>query len=94
MRRTLVTTAAIWSVAVACTATPYADFVVQYTPGVDADKRYDDPNAALGEPTRFTSPESMYGGAVTPFNPPFGFDEVVSIGHGLEHRLLEVERRA
>ena len=36
----------------------------------------------LGEPTRFTSPSSTYGGAVTPFNPAFGGSEVLTLNAG------------
>ena len=43
---------------------------------------FNDPTASLGEPTRFTSPSSPFGGQVTPFNSPFGADELVSIGEG------------
>lgn len=66
----------------ACSANPWADSVVQYDAGTDGAVGFDDPTAALGAPTRFTSPASQFGGPVTPFNPPFGQDEIVSIGEG------------
>lgn len=68
---------------------PFADAVVGYTAGVsptsgDPLTSFIDPTAALGEPTRITSPASPFGGPVNPFNPPFGQDEIVSIGEGGE----------
>ncbi len=39
-------------------------------------------NAVLGEPTRFTDPMGQYGGAVTPFNAPFGSNEIVTLNSG------------
>lgn len=41
-----------------------------------------DPQAVLGQPTRFTSPTSPWGGAVTPFNAPFGGDEILQLNAG------------
>lgn len=63
-------------------ADPFADAVVSYTPGVGVGAGFDDPAAALGSPTRFTSPSSPFGGAVTPFNSAFGPGELVTIGEG------------
>src|SRR5262249_15612339 len=39
-------------------------------------------DAILGTPTRFTSPSSPYGGAVTPVNPPFRGDEALPLNQG------------
>lgn len=64
-------------------ADPFADNVASYDPGsLPPAIPLQDPANALGEPTRFTSPESPFGGAVTPFNAPFGSGELVSIGEG------------
>ena len=63
-------------------ADPWADAVVNYTPGSGVLAGFDDATTALGAPTRFTSPASPFGGLVTPFNSPFGADEVVTIGEG------------
>ncbi|MEO1277536.1 MAG: GC-type dockerin domain-anchored protein [Planctomycetota bacterium] len=60
---------------------PFASEVVAYTPGSDVGPGFDDPTSALGEPTRFTGVGS-FPGAVTPFNPPFLNDEVVTVGEG------------
>lgn len=60
---------------------PYAAEVVQYEPGADVPAGFDNPASALGVPTRFTGVGS-FPGAVTPFNPPFEGDEVVTIGPG------------
>lgn len=63
-------------------ASHFASGVVGYTPGTGVFAGYDDPAAALGSPTRFTAPESEFGGAVTPFNSSFGAGECVTIGEG------------
>lgn len=60
---------------------PYAAEVVQYQPGADVPAGFDDPAAALGQPTRFTGVGS-FPGVVTPFNPAFLASEVVTIGAG------------
>lgn len=62
-------------------ADPWADEVVSYVPGAGALAGYDNPIAALGSPERYTG-EGIYPSAVTPFNAPFGTDEIVSIGAG------------
>jgi len=54
--------------------------VVSFAPGVGGALGFDNPAAALGEPTRFTSPGTFFGGAVTPFQPAFSTGEIVSIG--------------
>lgn len=60
---------------------PWADRVDFYEPGIGAAPGYNNPNVALGSPERFTG-EGIFPGAVTPFNSPYGTDEVVSIGAG------------
>jgi hypothetical protein len=55
--------------------------VVSYAPGTGAGASYQQPSAALGEPTRFTG-VGIEPGAVTPFRPPFLPTEVVSVGRG------------
>ncbi len=50
-------------------ATDYVGSPLSYLPG------------ALGAPERFTG-EGSWPGAVTPFNPPFASDEIVSVGEG------------
>ena len=63
-------------------ADPYADVLVSYDPGSGATPGFDDGAAALGAPTRFTAPDSPFGGAVTPFQSAFGVGELVTIGEG------------
>lgn len=63
-------------------ASPFASSVLGYDQGVDAASGFTDPNSALGEPTRETSPGSAFGGATTPFQSPFGAGELVSVGIG------------
>ncbi|HWB19927.1 MAG TPA: dockerin type I domain-containing protein [Phycisphaerales bacterium] len=58
----------------------FADVVVSYTAGTGAGA-YTNPMTALGSPERFTG-EGVFPSCVTPFNPTFGLDEIVSIGAG------------
>jgi hypothetical protein len=60
---------------------PFADTVDSYLPGADADP-YDDPSTALGMPERFTGEQLGFDSVVSAFSPPFGTDELVSIGAG------------
>ncbi|MEM6458577.1 MAG: PEP-CTERM sorting domain-containing protein [Planctomycetota bacterium] len=61
---------------------PWADNVISYNQGSNPQAGFTDPTTALGEPTRTTNITSPVGGAVTPFQPAFGTDEIVSIGAG------------
>lgn len=65
-------------------ADPWADSVESYTPGDAAGGGFEVSEVALGEPTRFTGELAGFAGAVTPFNPPFESDEIVSVGFGGE----------
>jgi len=60
---------------------PFADSILGYEPGANPAPGYTDPSSALGSPERFTG-EGVFPGVVSPFNPPFGPDEIVSIGVG------------
>lgn len=60
---------------------PWADRVVSYDPGSTPVGGFKDPQTALGSPERFTG-EGVFPGVVSVFNPPFGTDELVSIGEG------------
>lgn len=60
---------------------PYADRVVDFSTGAGAGGAFGNPLRALGEPERFTG-EGVFPSAVTPFNPPFGADEIYSMGAG------------
>lgn len=57
-------------------AATFADEVVSYNPGVDAARNYTNTAAVLGEPSRV----NPFGDAVEPFNPPYGRDQILSIG--------------
>lgn len=61
---------------------PWADHVVEYEPGIGGAASQNNPLSVLGEPTRFTSPSSPFGGPTTPFQSAFGDDEVLSLGAG------------
>lgn len=60
---------------------PFADVVIEYVEGIDASPGYTDSSVAIGSPERFTG-EGLFPAVVSPFNPPWGIDEVVSIGRG------------
>ncbi len=55
--------------------------VVDFDGGLTGTPGFDNPATVLGEPERFTG-ESLFPGVVSPFNPAFGTDELVSIGEG------------
>ena len=61
-------------------ADPWADRVVAFDAGVDPAPGYDDPATSLGEPSRFTGVLGGFPGAVTPFNPAWDTDQIVSLG--------------
>ncbi|MHC5008863.1 MAG: hypothetical protein ACYTGF_16060, partial [Planctomycetota bacterium] len=60
---------------------PFADDVVAYDQGANPAPGYTDPQTALCSPQRFTG-EGVFPSVVSPFSPPFGIDEIVSIGAG------------
>lgn len=61
----------------------FASTVVNYTPGATSPiAGFDDPLSVLGSPTRFTAPDDPFGGAVTPFNAPFGAGETLTLTEG------------
>jgi hypothetical protein len=62
---------------------PFATEVVAYSAGSGSVAGFNDPLVALGPPERFTG-EGLIPGAVTPFQPAFRPNEVVSLGVGGE----------
>jgi hypothetical protein len=60
---------------------PWATAAFDYAPGSLVDASYQNPAVLLGSPERFTG-EGVFPGAVTPFNPAFGTDELLSLGRG------------
>jgi hypothetical protein len=60
---------------------PFADESVSYDQGANPAPGYTDPQTALCSPQRFTG-EGVFPAVVSPFSPPFGIDEIVSIGAG------------
>ena len=60
---------------------PFATTVIEYEPGLNPASGYTQPVAALGSPQRMTS-ELFSPMVVTPFNPAYWPDEIVSIGEG------------
>ena len=59
----------------------FASTVLSYDAGTNAAVGYLDASSALGSAERFTG-EDVFPGGVTPFNPAWGADELVSIGSG------------
>ncbi len=88
MYRNAISVCVVWcagSIVAAAGANPWADSVVFYDQGANANQSYIDANSALGEPSRFTgdnAPFPGFDGAVTPFNGPFNIDQVVTLGEG------------
>ncbi|MCA9276137.1 MAG: hypothetical protein KDA29_08930 [Phycisphaerales bacterium] len=72
---------AVASFSTAASADIFATSVLSYDPGTNATAGYTNANTALGSAERFTG-EGVFPGGVTPFNPAFGNDELVSIGSG------------
>lgn len=60
---------------------PFATEVVAYEPGTGAVPGFTNAGAAIGMPERFTG-EGLVPSCVTPFQPAFRPDEIVSIGVG------------
>ena len=56
----------------------FSDDVVSYDPGVGFVARYVSPEVALGEPSQV----NPFTEATDPFNPPYGTNQIVSIGAG------------
>lgn len=59
----------------------YGAAVVAYDPGATPATGFTTAAAAIGQPERFTG-EGAFLGVVSPFNPPFGQNEIVSVGEG------------
>jgi len=58
----------------------WANSVISYNAGTGYTPGYDNPSAALGEPSRFTP--GQYGGPVDPFSPPWTSGQLVTVGAG------------
>lgn len=63
-------------------ATPFATSVVSYDAGSNAAAGYTTAGNALGSAERVTGELFNFASGVTPFNPAFGTDELVSVGSG------------
>jgi hypothetical protein len=71
----------LFAASAAAAQDPWADAIISYDPGEGAEVGYTNPLVALGEPERYTG-EGSWPGAVTPFNPAWLPEEVVSLGVG------------
>ena len=67
---------------VAVAGDPFAVDVVDYVAGSGTIPDFNDASAALGSATRYTGELTPFPGVVSPFNPAFGEDEIVSVGFG------------
>ena len=65
-------------------ATPFAQTVVAYDPGLGANPEYLTPETALGAPTRLSGACLNFPGCVTPLSPAFCPEELVAVGIGGE----------
>lgn len=79
--RAIITSSAIAVTSTLALANPFASSVLSYNAGINATPGYIDASTALGSAERFTG-EGIFPGGVTPFNPAWGTDELVSIGSG------------
>ncbi|HZZ71487.1 MAG TPA: PEP-CTERM sorting domain-containing protein, partial [Pirellulales bacterium] len=61
----------------------FADAVVSYTPGSGIAANFSNPASALAAPTQFLS--GAFGGAVSPFNPPYNQDSTSNLDPSLEY---------
>src|ERR1051325_9597626 len=59
-------------------ASCYADQVISYNPGVGSVPQFSRAEAVLGEPARV----NPFGEVSDPFDPPYGTNQIVSIGAG------------
>jgi len=62
-------------------SSPFATDVIGYDAGTNAVAGFTNELTVLGSAERFTG-EGVFPGVVSPFNPAFGVDELVSIGSG------------
>ncbi len=72
---------ALGLIALPTSASDFANNVLSYFAGSNPANGFTNPLVALGPPERFTG-EGIAPGAVTPFHPCFGTNEIVSIGAG------------
>jgi len=79
--RAIITSSAIAVTSTIALAGPFASNMISYDAGSNAAVGYTDAFTALGSAERFTG-EGIFPSGVTPFNPAFGTDEIVSIGSG------------
>ena len=81
MRENVIALSAIAALASGASASPFATSVEFFDAGSNPASGFTDAATAIGSPERFTG-EGVFPSGVTPFNPAFGTDEIVSIGAG------------
>src|SRR2546423_8793297 len=69
-------TLAVASLALVGRSSEFADAVVSYDPGIGYAAGYTNTSACLGEPSRV----NPFGEPTDPFDPPYGKDQIVSLG--------------
>lgn len=72
---------ALSAIGATAVASPFATQALSYEPGTNANPSYADASNALGAAARMTGGGNFVSG-VTPFNPPFNPDQLVSVGSG------------
>jgi len=60
----------------------FADSVISYTAGTNANASYQDPTAALGSVSSTTGVGSPFVSVVSPFSPSYDTDQIVQLGKG------------
>jgi len=81
MSSSITNLAAIAATSSLALAGPFASSLISYDAGSNAVFGYTNALTALGSAERFTG-EGIFPSGVTPFNPAFGTNEIVSIGSG------------
>jgi len=76
-----INTVLVAAIASSANASVFATSVLSYDAGSNAVAGYNDASTALGSAERFTG-EGIFPSGVTPFNPAWGTDELVSVGSG------------
>jgi hypothetical protein len=76
--KNLLVLALVAGVVVPAHSSPFADQIVGYDPGIGYVPRFTNPEAALDEPSRI----NPFGEPTDPFDPPYGTNQIVSVGTG------------
>src|SRR5881397_1896059 len=78
MKKTQLLVLALASHLLTAQCSEFADAIISYDPGIGYAAGYTNPAVCLGEPSRI----NPFGEPTDPFDPPYGKDQIVSIGAG------------